>query len=106
MRNIYPTPTQIGCQLLMVILGVIAVGLGSAIYLTAKLGPGPRDGWMTGLHYRFGWPISRVRLGIELTVLTTGWLLGGTVGLGTAIFALFIGWMIAVNLSLMPKAKT
>ncbi|MFM1905415.1 MAG: hypothetical protein RIT32_211 [Actinomycetota bacterium] len=105
MRNIYPTPTQIGFQLLMVVLGVSAVGLGSAIYLTAKLGPGPRDGWMTGLHYRFGWPISRVRLGIELSVLTTGWLLGGTVGLGTAIFAIFIGWMIAVNLALMPKTK-
>lgn len=103
MRQYLPAPTQFGIQLVMVLLGVAAVGLGSAIYLTARLGPGPRDGWMTGLHYKFGWPIGKVRLGIELSVLSLGWLLGDTVGIGTALFAILIGWAIAVNLAIMPK---
>ncbi len=106
MRAFWPTPTEFWVQLMLSFLGIALVGLGSAIYLTARLGPGPRDGWMTGLHYKFGWPISRVRLGIELTVLTSGWLLGGTVGLGTALFAVLIGWAIAVNLAIMPVAKS
>lgn len=105
MRSVWPTPDQLLLQLPLTLFGIGLVGLGSAIYLTARLGPGPRDGWMTGLHYKFGWPISRVRFGIELTVLSTGWLLGGTVGLGTALFAILIGWSIAVNLALMPKVS-
>lgn len=104
MRSIIPAPTQLALRLAEVLLGIALVGLGSAIYLTAKLGPGPRDGWMTGLHRKFGWSISRVRLGIELSVLTAGWLLGGTVGLGTALFAILIGWNIAVWLAVMPTA--
>lgn len=103
MRQYLPVPTHFAAQLTMVLLGVGAVGLGSAIYLTARLGPGPRDGWMTGLHYKFGWSIAKVRFGIELTVLSLGWLLGGTVGIGTALFAILIGWAIAVNLTMMPK---
>jgi uncharacterized membrane protein YczE len=104
MRAWLPQPTEFSYQLIEVLIGIMMVGLGSAIYLTAKLGPGPRDGWMTGVHHKFGWPISRVRLGIELTVLTAGWLLGGTVGLGTALFAILIGWSIAVWLGLLPKS--
>jgi uncharacterized membrane protein YczE len=71
--------------------GIAVVGLGSGLYLTAALGPGPRDGLMTGLHGRFGWPLAGVRTGIELTAVTLGFLLGGTVGIGSVLFALLIG---------------
>jgi uncharacterized membrane protein YczE len=71
--------------------GIAVVGLGSGLYLTAALGPGPRDGLMTGLHARNGWPLAAVRTGIELTAVTAGFLLGGTVGVGSLLFALLIG---------------
>jgi uncharacterized protein len=71
--------------------GTAVVGLGSGLYLTAALGPGPRDGLMTGLHARFGWPLAAVRTGIELTAVTAGFLLGGRVGVGSVLFALLIG---------------
>jgi uncharacterized membrane protein YczE len=71
--------------------GIAIVGLGSGLYLTAALGPGPRDGLMTGLHARFGWPLAGVRTGIELTAVTLGFLLGGRVGVGSVLFALLIG---------------
>jgi uncharacterized membrane protein YczE len=71
--------------------GIAVVGLGSGLYLTAALGPGPRDGLMTGLHARYGWPLAAVRTGIELTAVTAGFLLGGTIGVGSVLFALLIG---------------
>jgi len=64
---------------------------GHGCYVGARLGPGPRDGLMTGLHARTGWSVRWVRTGIELTVLTVGWLLGGTVGVGTVLYAVSIG---------------
>ena len=73
-------------------LGLLAVATG--LYIGARMGPGPRDGLMTGLHARFGWPIWAVRTGIEVTVLAVGWALGGAVGLGTVAFALLIGPMV------------
>jgi len=90
-------------QLIYVLLGIGLVGFGSAIYITCGLGPGPRDGLMTSLHARTGVRISRVRLSIEVCVLIAGSALGGTVGLGTAMFALFIGNSIATNLNLVTK---
>ena len=78
-------------QIFLALLGVFTTGLGGAIYLIANLGPGPRDGLMTGIHRRSGSPVSLVRLGIEVAVLSFGWLLGGTVGLGTVLFALLVG---------------
>jgi uncharacterized membrane protein YczE len=72
-------------------LGIAVVGFGSGLYLTAALGPGPRDGLMTGLHARYGWPLAAVRTGIELTAFTLGVLLGGTAGAGSVLFALLIG---------------
>jgi uncharacterized membrane protein YczE len=86
-----PHPTEPVLQLLMSIAGVLTIGLGSGLYLAADLGPGPRDGLMTGLHHRFGWSIRRGRTSIELAVLVVGFLLGGTVGLGTILFAFGIG---------------
>ena len=90
-------------QLIYVVLGIGLVGFGSAIYITCGLGPGPRDGLMTSLHKKTGIRISRVRLSIEVTVLLAGMALGGSVGLGTAMFALFIGNSIATNLNLVAK---
>lgn len=71
--------------------GVALNGIAGAMYIGAGLGPGPRDGLMTGLVRRTGWSIRRVRTGIELAVLALGWLLGGTVGVGTVLYALAIG---------------
>lgn len=87
-------------QFAQVLAGVALVGIGSGFYLTANLGPGPRDGWMTGLHRRTGLPVARVRLGIEIVVLAVGWLLGGTVGVGTVVFALLIGPAVGQGLAL------
>jgi uncharacterized protein len=74
-----------------VLAGILLVGAGSGLYLTSHLGPGPRDGLMTGLHERTGRSLRLVRTGLEVTVTATGALLGGTVGLGTLAFALLIG---------------
>jgi len=97
----HPDPTWL--KLVFVFAGVALIGLGSGLYLTTNLGPGPRDGWMTGIHHKFDIPVSRVRLGIEVTVLALGWLLGGTVGLGTVIFALLIGPSVGWGLRLMDR---
>ena len=86
-----PRPGEPVLQLVMSAGGVLVIGLGSGLYLAADLGPGPRDGLMTGLHHRFGWSVRRARTGIELTVLVVGFLLGGTIGLGTILFAFGIG---------------
>ena len=85
------------------LLGIAMVGLGSALYITCGLGPGPRDGAMTGIHYRTGIRVGRVRLGIEIVVLIIGWLMGGTVGLGTALFALLIGQSVAIFLGVVAR---
>jgi uncharacterized membrane protein YczE len=86
-----PRPDQPLLQLAMSAGGVVLIAIGSGFYLAADLGPGPRDGLMTGLHTRFGWSIRSARTSIELSVLVAGFLLGGTVGLGTLLFAFGIG---------------
>ena len=85
------------------ILGVLFVGLGSGIYLIANLGPGPRDGLMTGLQRITNFPIAWARASIEISVVILGWILGGTVGLGTLIFAFGIGPAVALGLYLTNK---
>ena len=90
-----PHPENFFIQLSYIVSGILLVGIGSALYITCGLGPGPRDGWMTAIHFRTGWPVGRVRLGIEISVLFVGILLGGTAGLGTALFALLIGYSVA-----------
>lgn len=100
-----PHPDPFWLKLVFVFTGIALIGLGSGLYLTTNLGPGPRDGWMTGIHHRFDIPVARVRLGIELTVLVLGWLLGGTVGLGTVAFALLIGPSVGWGLRLMGRGK-
>lgn len=81
-----------------VLLGVLLVGMGSGVYLTAQLGAGPRDGLMTGLQRRTGFPIAWVRMSLEMCAVGTGWLLGGTVGLGTLVFAFGIGPAVSLGL--------
>ncbi|MGA0606415.1 YczE/YyaS/YitT family protein [Phenylobacterium sp. VNQ135] len=88
-------------------LGIFLNGLAGGLYIGAGLGPGPRDGLMTGIARRTGWPLRRVRTGIELTVLAVGWLLGGTVGVGTVLYALAIGPLVQFflpRLALPPMA--
>jgi uncharacterized membrane protein YczE len=92
-------------QITYVLIGIITVGIGTALYITCGLGPGPRDGLMTGIHRVTGVRVSRVRLGIEFTVLAVGFLLGGTVGIATAIWALFIGNSVAIFLNVILRVS-
>ena len=96
--DLVPSPSQLWPRAIYVLVGVAAIGIGSALYLTTGLGPGPRDGLMTSLHRRLGVSVVYVRLTLEATVLVIGWLLGGTVGLATAIFATTIGFSIGASL--------
>ena len=90
-------------RVLCLVSGLAIVGLGIALYITTNLGPGPRDGIMTALHYRTGIRVARVRLSIEFAAMGVGWLLGGTVGVGSVIFALFIGRAMALWLGILAR---
>ena len=92
-------------RLIQAILGVFITGIGGGIYLIANLGPGARDGLMTGLQRVTNFPIAWVRSSIELTVLTIGWWLGGVIGIGTIIFALGIGPCLAISLKIFGLTK-
>jgi len=102
--HIFPEQNNIFSGTLFALLGISLVGLGSAIYITCGLGPGPRDGAMTGIHFKTGIRVGRVRMGIEVVVLLAGWVLGGTVGLGTALFALLIGQSVAIFLGVIARS--
>jgi uncharacterized membrane protein YczE len=96
-------PSSSGAQWALLLGGVFLNGVATALYIGSQFGPGPRDGLMTGLHFRFGWSIRRSRTAIELSVLILGFLLGGTVGLGTVVFALGIGPMVQVALRVFDR---
>lgn len=96
-----PTPDAAILQLGQALAGIMLVGFGSGIYLAANLGPGPRDGLMTGLQRLTGLPIAWVRSGIEVAVVVAGWSLGGVVGIGTLMFAFLIGPAVAISLRLL-----
>ncbi|GAB2656228.1 membrane protein [Saccharopolyspora gloriosae] len=89
--GLVPPAQWLPWQLTLIVSGVVLNGLATAIYVGARLGPGPRDGLMTGLHARTGWSVRLVRTGIEIGVLAVGWGLGGSVGLGTVLYATSIG---------------
>tara|TARA_B100000401_G_C52712664_1_gene674614 strand:+ start:256 stop:903 length:648 start_codon:yes stop_codon:yes gene_type:complete len=97
------TPASYVGQLTMAVVAVLLVGLGSGIYLIANLGPGPRDGLMTGIQRKTNLPIATVRAFLEITVVTIGWYLGGTVGIGTLLFAFGIGPAVALGLFIVKK---
>ena len=98
-----PTPENYIPQLLMAILGVLIVGLGSGFYLVSNLGPGPRDGLMTGIQRKTNFPIAAVRAFLEITVVSIGWYLGGTVGIGTLLFAFGVGPAVALGLFIVGR---
>ena len=98
-----PEVNNLPLKYFYIFFGIALVGVGSALYITCGLGTGPRDGLMTGLHYKTGIRVGRVRLGIELIALIIGALLGGTVGIGTALFALLIGQSVAISLGVVDR---
>jgi len=101
--HIIPSTDNLSFQLFYIFFGISLVGFGSALYITCGLGTGPRDGLMTGLHYKTGVRVGRVRLGIEIIALSVGALLGGSLGLGTALFALLIGQSVAISLGVVDR---
>lgn len=100
-----PYPETYPMQILQVVVGVLIIGIGSGFYLIANLGAGPRDGLMIGLQKKTNLPIYSIRTIIEVSVVIVGWLMGGVVGLGTAIFAFGIGPSVALGLSIVGKAS-
>jgi len=98
-----PTPTNYINQLILAAVSVITVGIGGGIYLVSNLGAGPRDGLMIGLQKVTNFPIAAVRAILEISVVSIGWYLGGTVGVGTLLFAFGIGPCVALGLYLVDK---
>ena len=98
-----PTPSNYIHQLLLAVISVIMVGIGGGIYLVSNLGAGPRDGLMIGLQKLTNFPIAVVRATLEISVVSIGWYLGGTVGIGTLLFAFGIGPCVALGLYLVDK---
>ena len=101
--NFVPAPESYISQILLAVVAVLTVGLGGGIYLVANLGPGPRDGLMIGLQEKTNLPIAVVRAFLEISVVAVGWYLGGTVGIGTLLFAFGIGPAVALGLVLVDK---
>ena len=98
-----PTPENSLSQILLAVIAVITVGIGGGIYLVSNLGAGPRDGLMIGLQKKTNLPIAYVRASLEISVVSVGWYLGGTVGIGTLLFAVGIGPCVALGLFLVDK---
>jgi uncharacterized membrane protein YczE len=98
-----PTPSNYINQLILAVISVTTVGIGGGIYLVANLGAGPRDGLMVGLQKFTNFPIAAVRGALEISVVSVGWYLGGTVGIGTILFAFGIGPCVALGLFLVNR---
>lgn len=105
MLPLLPSPTGMRPRLVEVFAAVACIGLASGLYLTAHLGPGPRDGWMTGVCRRTGWPVNWVRFGIEAGVLGAGAVLGGRVGVGTLLFAVLVGPAVGGVLAALRRTR-
>ena len=101
--NYISTPESFILKMILAVAAVLLVGIGSGIYLVANLGPGPRDGLMTGLQKKTNLPIAAVRAFLEITVVSIGWYLGGTVGIGTILFAFGIGPAVALSLFIVGR---
>lgn len=105
MIPLFPSPGSYAVAVVQVLIGILVIGLGSAFYIPSNLGPGPRDGLMTGLHYRTGIPIGRVRFAIEAFFLLAGWLLGGSVGLGTVLVTVLVGEVVAIFFGIVGRVS-
>ena len=103
MIEVFPKPEQIGLQIGQILFGILLVGAGSGLYITCNVGPGTRDGLMTGLHARTGISVGTARTAIEVSVVGIGALLGGTVGLGTILFAVLIGQSVAMAFGVVAR---
>ena len=101
--NYISTPESFILKMILAVAAVLLVGIGSGIYLVANLGPGPRDGLMTGLQKKTNLPIAVVRAFLEITVVSIGWYLGATVGIGTILFAFGIGPAVALGLFIVGR---
>lgn len=101
--QILSPPTDLISQILFVFFGLCFYGLGTALYLTCHLGAGPRDGLMVGFCQRFHLKVGIVRTSIEVSVCLVGFLLGGTIGIGTLCFAIAIGWIVQIALRLLSR---
>ena len=101
---VMPPITGVPAQIGVLLGGIVLVALASGLYIGARFGPGPRDGLMTGLNSRLGWPIWACRALVEVTRARIGWVLGGTVGIGTVLFAVLIGPLVHVALPVLDTA--
>ena len=102
---VLPAPEPMAWRIAFLVSGVVLNGVATAAYIGARLGPGPRDGLMTGLVARTGRSVRLIRTSIELRVLAIGWLLGGTVGVGTLLYAISIGPLVHVLLPLLTAPE-
>jgi uncharacterized membrane protein YczE len=104
---ILPKETVLGFRVLFLAGGILVIAVATGLYIGARMGPGPRDGLMTGIHARTGWKLWIIRTAIEVTVLLIGWALGGNFGPGTIAFALLIGPLVSVTIPWLrvPLAK-
>jgi uncharacterized membrane protein YczE len=100
-----PPVSGLALQIPALLGGILLVALASGLYIGARFGPGPRDGLMTGMNARLGWPIWLCRALVEITVLAIGWLLGGNVGIGTILFAVLIGPLVHIALPLLDTRR-
>lgn len=100
-----PTFDAIAVRAAMMATGIVVNAFATALYIGAGMGPGPRDGLMTGLVARTGLSVRLVRTCIELTVVATGWMLGGTVGIGTVLYALGIGPLVQLFMHYLPSLR-
>jgi uncharacterized membrane protein YczE len=98
-----PEQRVLGVRIALLVAGVVLNAVATAAYIGARFGPGPRDGLMTGIVARTGWPVRWVRTAIEVSVVAIGWLLGGTFGLGTIVYAVAVGTLVH---PLLPLLRT
>jgi uncharacterized membrane protein YczE len=103
--DLVTAPEELMARIVLFAAGLVMVAIASGLYIGAHFGPGPRDGLMTGINSRFGWPIWVARAVVELTVLIAGWLLGGNVGVGTLAFAVLIGPLVHIALPLLDTRR-
>ena len=98
---IIPIPDAMPWRIALLVAGIVIIGIASGLYIGAKLGPGPRDGLMTGIA-KYGYSVGLTRTILEVIVLAIGWMLGGTFGVGTVAFALFIGPIVQFSFRIWP----
>jgi uncharacterized membrane protein YczE len=106
MQDLLPTPDNLSIQLMFMSLGMLCIAAGSGLYIGAELGSGPRDGLMLGLNARYGISVRLARTTVEVTVMIIGIFLGGSIGLGTFVFAFGIGPLVQLTLSLFKMSSS